>query len=774
MKYRRSLLSATLVLALAPCALKAQAVLVDWDQTWNYLHPIAGALPRTSGTSPHPAGTTPWHAVQSEFEASYSGPSFSASAPGFEGGQGNAPFGYGTIDYMGNPIPSPGEFSSFGTLLPAPPSGSRYTNYFRTTFTVPDDGTAYTSPVLRYVLDDGGFVYLNGQLILQVNMGVGIRDAYITLANGTLDTETQLREAELDLASGSLTGGNTFSGLPGNATVSRQLAELPPGEHTLAVAVHSATNDSSDMLLAIQLQAGEPKCTMETTVSNILQNDGGTPGNPGDDTISFSIKVNATGEFGTAWKVNNPTSGAHDAGGNYGDDVTISGLSVAEFTGGSLTLSLEDADDPLCATSVTITPPLAIASDLRSGSNVPVNTDPGIDSSGWVINGLERTMTMNNPGGAVRRITSELLDLGTSREILFSGVLQIDDSSSGTEDADSFNAYLILDEDPNNTISLITPHDTLVADGILTGAELAPSPGSYTLEMATTIPSAASSVQLVIEALNNSNSEIFTVRDLVFSRPEGSGPKMPLGVKRVGNNLVFSWPSGSGLLYNLRSTAANPAEDPLNWPIFGENSSIAATPPENTLTVSLPADQTRLFVIESFPAPPEAVYTTNFEAGADQWETGSDGAEGTAWELGSPTSGPFEAFSPDNCFATNLNSDYSFDADVYLRSPPIDLSGVGGATVKFMHYYDIEPPDSVAPFTVYDFGKVSIVDATDNSELAVLIPTLTDFIDDWELSTHAIPAEALDRTVKIEFRLTTDDVAVFAGWYIDDFEVTVP
>ena len=122
MKYRRSLLSATLVLALAPSALKAQAVLIDWDQAWNYLHPIAGALPRTSGTSPHPTGTTPWHAVQSEFEASYSGPSFSASAPGFEGGQGNAPFGYGTIDYMGNPIPSPGEFSSFGTLLPAPPS----------------------------------------------------------------------------------------------------------------------------------------------------------------------------------------------------------------------------------------------------------------------------------------------------------------------------------------------------------------------------------------------------------------------------------------------------------------------------------------------------------------------------------------------------------------------------------------------------------------------------------------------------------------------------
>jgi len=774
MKYRRSILSATLALALTPSLLKAQGVFVDWDHTWNYLHPIAGALPRTSGTSPHPTGTTPWHAVQSDFDATYRGPSFSAPAPGFQGGEGSAPFGYGTIDYLTNPVPAPGEFSAFGTALPIPTSGDRYTNYFRTTFTVPDDGATYTSPVLRYVMDDGGFIYLNGELILQVNMGAGIRDAYATLAAGTAETETQLREAELDLAAGSLTGGNTTTGLEGNATVSTQILELPPGEHTLAVAVHSASNGSSDMLLALQLQAGEPKCTMETTVSNVLQNDGGTPNNTVDDTVSFTLNVTATGEFGTAWRVNAPTSSAHDTGGNYGDDVEISGLPVAEFTGGSLMLMLEDADDPLCATSVTIAAPLAIASDMRSGSHVPVNSDPGTDSSGWVINGLERTMTINNPGGAVRRIASEVLDLGTSREILVSGVLQIDDSSTGNESDDSFNAYLVIDGNPNSTVSLITPHDTVLADGVLSGAELAPSPGSYTLELSATIPSAASSAQLVIEAINNSNSEIFTVRDLTFSRPEGSAPKMQLGVQRVGDELVFTWPSGAGLLYNLRSEAASFSDAPITWPIFEDHSAITATPPQNTLSVPMPADPTRLFVIESYPAPPEAVYTNTFENGADDWETGSDGADGTTWELGTPTSGPFEAFSPDNCFATNLNSDYSLDANVYLRSPPIDLSGAGGATLRFMHYYDIEPPETVAPFAVYDFGTVSILDASDNSEIAVLIPTLTDFIDDWELSTHDIPAEALDRAVRIEFRLTTDDVAVFAGWYIDDFEVTVP
>ena len=40
--------------------------------------------------------------------------------------------------------------------------------------------------------------------------------------------------------------------------------------------------------------------------------------------------------------------------------------------------------------------------------------------------------------------------------------------------------------------------------------------------------------------------------------------------------------------------------------------------------------------------------------------------------------------------------------------------------------------------------------------------------------SKAIPAEALGKMVKIEFRFTSDDISNFAGWYIDDVVVTVP
>lgn len=775
MNYLASTLAAILVLIVSSStALQAQAILLDWDQSWDFLSPTRGALPRSSeGIAPHPVGTTAWSAPKADFDATYVGPSFAASSPGFEAGSGNSPLGYGTMTYLGTPLPAPGEFDSIGTLLIAPPSGSRYTSYFRTTFTVPDDGNDYSNPVIRYIMDDGGFIYLDGELILAVNMP-GANSTYLATASNTANTETHLREARLNLTPGSLTGGNEESALAGNTTVEKQVSGLLPGEHTIAVALHNYKNDSSDLFLALQVQAGEPRCTLTATISDLAQSDGGTPNNPVDDTVDFTVNVTASGEFGTAWKVMAPGSATHEAGGAYDTDIVISGIPIGEFASGSLNLLIEDADDPLCNAVITVTPPQVIGSNLLTGINIPVTTSSDSDATGWVVNGIERTMSMNSPGGGPWQLTSEVIDLSSSREVLFSGVLQIDDSSSGTEDGDTFLATLIIDGDLDNPVNLITPHDTILPDGILSGAELAPAPGNFILELNHLIPRSANSVQLVIEAINNSASEIFTVRDVVFSQPEGSGPRSPLLVDRVGDTLVFTWPSSTGLLYNLRSVAENFSEDPFGWPVFGDNSSIVATPPENTLTVPLPPDPTRLFVIESFPAPPVSTYFDDFENGVGQWETGSDGGKGTVWELGVPTSGPFRSFSPTNCFATNLDGNYTANTNVWLRSPPIDLTGTESATLRFAHYYDIEAPEAVAPFTVYDFGQLAILDAVDDSELALLVPALADFIADWEEISFTLPADTLNKVIRIEFRLISDDIAFLPGWYVDDVQVTVP
>ena len=228
-----------------------------------------------------------------------------------------------------------------------------------------------------------------------------------------------------------------------------------------------------------------------------------------------------------------------------------------------------------------------------------------------------------------------------------------------------------------------------------------------------------------------------------------------------------SWDSTDGLLYNLRSETDLEAGEPATWPIFAENQDLVATPPTNTVTFPLTDDPVRFFVLETFPAPPVSIFGQDFEGGQEGWTVGSDGADGTAWEFGSPSAvGPPAAHSGDNCFGTNLSGDYGMDADIWLRSPEIDLTTAGGATLIHWEFKDIEEG--------FDAGSIRVYDAADDSELAVLDDSIDGVSDGWEEASYTLPPEALGKTVYFCFRFTSDDLQNFAGWYIDNVEVTVP
>jgi len=243
--------------------------------------------------------------------------------------------------------------------------------------------------------------------------------------------------------------------------------------------------------------------------------------------------------------------------------------------------------------------------------------------------------------------------------------------------------------------------------------------------------------------------------------------RLKLDVESSGNELVFTWTSQSGTLYNLLSDPGL-ATDPAGWPIWDGHQDIEATPPENTLTISRPVEPVRFFVVQAFPAPPVTIFTENFESGSGAWATGSEGDLGTLWQVGAPANvGPAAAHGGTNCFGTNIDADYTNDVVVWLRSPPIDLSGAVGATLNFSQYVDIEES--------FDSGQVRLLDAGDDSEIAVLQDNIDGETSNWEQISKALPAAALGN-IKIEFRLITDDFneRAFAGWYIDDVEVTVP
>ena len=261
-------------------------------------------------------------------------------------------------------------------------------------------------------------------------------------------------------------------------------------------------------------------------------------------------------------------------------------------------------------------------------------------------------------------------------------------------------------------------------------------------------------------------AQILKIMDGDFSDVGIGSSSLQLDIDLVGGELVIKWPSALGLLYNLRSIVDPSSAEPKDWPIYDGNMDIEADPPTNTLTIPLPPEPTRFFVIEEFPAPPVSLVSDDFENGQGAWTAGSDGAAGTNWELGSPSSGPGAANSGVTCFGTNLSADYEINANTWLRSPAIDLTGVGAATLHYAQFTDIE--------VMFDSGTVNILSAADDSLLVELETDIDGSTATWELVSQALPPEALDKVIKIEFRFESDEFGNLAGWFIDDFSVTVP
>ena len=253
------------------------------------------------------------------------------------------------------------------------------------------------------------------------------------------------------------------------------------------------------------------------------------------------------------------------------------------------------------------------------------------------------------------------------------------------------------------------------------------------------------------------------------------GPSFQLEINHLPgtDEIEVKWPSQDGKLYNLRSTTDPASGAPIDWPIQAPFQDLAATAPENTITFARPNDLS-LLVVEEFDAPPESIWSENFDAAAALpagWTTGANtppDSGSTVWEIGAPTSGPDAANSRDNCAGTNLASSYGLNTEIWLRSSPIDLTTAGGATLNYSRFVDIEES--------FDEGIVRVLDASDDSEIAVLQQGIDGQGAAWEQSSVSFPAAALGKSVKVEFFLDTDDFddGAFDGFYVDDVNVTVP
>jgi hypothetical protein len=158
---------------------------------------------------------------------------------------------------------------------------------------------------------------------------------------------------------------------------------------------------------------------------------------------------------------------------------------------------------------------------------------------------------------------------------------------------------------------------------------------------------------------------------------------------------------------------------------------------------------------------PQPIYFEDFESGAPGW---THGGAGDNWELGTPTTGPGGAFSGEKVFATGLHSMTLADADAFLRSPVIDLTGRAEAVLSFMEFLRIDPNP--------DYHR-TVVRTLDPNSLEVLevLGTKAGVVPVWTERRLPLGAASLGRPIILEFRIITDSAFLDAGWYIDDVTV---
>ncbi|MGY0693223.1 S8 family serine peptidase [Virgibacillus sp. FSP13] len=150
-------------------------------------------------------------------------------------------------------------------------------------------------------------------------------------------------------------------------------------------------------------------------------------------------------------------------------------------------------------------------------------------------------------------------------------------------------------------------------------------------------------------------------------------------------------------------------------------------------------------------------YAEDFEAEATGWTTFG---ENNSWERGEPTSGPENAASGDNVYATNLAGDYDSSMNATLVMPPIDLPE-GNTYLQFNQWHDLEMYESGR---AYDFGHVFV--STDQEEWTQLT-RVQGVTDDWE-SAEVDLSDYSGQRIYIGFNVTSDSSVTREGWYIDD------
>ena len=220
----------------------------------------------------------------------------------------------------------------------------------------------------------------------------------------------------------------------------------------------------------------------------------------------------------------------------------------------------------------------------------------------------------------------------------------------------------------------------------------------------------------------------------------------------IGDDVVldFTTPSPESLHFLQMSTSLKAAE----WTVI-EDAALTNIEELYTLTAARPATEDTFFRVAVLPPPP--LFVEDFEGGAEGWTAVAP------WELGTPAVDDLTAaHGGENTYGTDLDGLVDGGVVASLRSPVIDLTGVGRPRIKFWYYHDTtEDSEGV---------QLKILNETGDSELYIHDQIFWGKTDGWTEFRLTVPVNAREQKVMIEWLLLTAEGGE-SGFYLDDVEV---
>ena len=246
--------------------------------------------------------------------------------------------------------------------------------------------------------------------------------------------------------------------------------------------------------------------------------------------------------------------------------------------------------------------------------------------------------------------------------------------------------------------------------------------------------------------------------------------------RNAAGEVNLTWESNPGQFFAIEKSLDLTAD---SWTTL--LTGISADLADDAFTTTILADtdlESALAHYRVLRLPPPPLFQYDFEEGLGEWTVSTDGIDGaTTWEVG-PPSDPPGAFTGANVAGTDLDAEFvdgllsDAGVGITLRSPVIDLAGLGRASLTFQHFLGIKDSETAG-------GRLAFRRADD---LSLIIDrgreefTFDKATETWTRARVRIPAEVIGAgQIIIEWEFLSapdgDSDNNGIGWLIDDVSV---